>query len=85
MTMLPPTPITAQMRDFERRLRMLEHMHPAWTIRRRPHTWIAVRITPPNAEQAAAGMRQFLIEPNLDALVAALAGQLLIAQTPDAA
>ncbi|GAA2840818.1 hypothetical protein [Nonomuraea rubra] len=83
--MTQPPPTTIEMRDFERRLHIVEHTYPAWSIRRRARDWIALRITQTPAEQTTAGVRHFIIEPSLDALVAALDEQLLITQVPDAA
>ena len=70
------------MRDFEQRLHILEHTYPAWSNRRRPHAWIAIRVTAAGSDQPAA--RDILIEPDLDALVSALSQQLLVEQEPEA-
>lgn len=42
--------------------------------------WSAVRLTAPTAEQATAGLHQFIVQPTLEALSAVLAQQLAIAQ-----
>lgn len=69
------------MKRYERKLAFLEHTFPAWSIRRRPDSWIAVRVCPPSPAQLKAGLLTFIKRPTLDALVAALSQQLLIAQT----
>lgn len=61
-------------------LRILEQTYPGWDIRQRGSMWSAVRLTAPTAEQATAGLHQFIVQPTLEALSAVLAQQLAIAQ-----
>jgi hypothetical protein len=72
------------MRDFEQKLHILEHTYPAWSIRRRPGSWIAVRVTHPTQQQSEVGARHFLVEPTLDSLVRAMDDQLHLDQEPEA-
>lgn len=66
----------------DHKLAVIEQTYPGWRIRRSRHEmWTAVRITPPTPTQAAAGLHDCVIQPDLHALSAILCQQLLIAQT----
>ncbi|MEO3875481.1 hypothetical protein ABGB18_42440 [Nonomuraea sp. B12E4] len=77
MTMPSPLPQQA-LREFDRRLAIIHHTYPAWSVRRRPNnTWIAVRAAELTPAQIEAGAQHFIVRRSLDELVEAMGDELI--------